>query len=197
MDLEKLREYVALGGSMLALASTGYFWFVRANRERMQLSIYPAGSLRGSVLANEDFDTLRRVSPNTGQVCAKYFLDLAIVNNSTLPNAVLGVRVKIQMADGSVRTMDTQPADPQEVLVPANLRPLSTAHFRLAVSTAIDGSLTGGFAERESQAADALQYHPEVTVELMALGEKKFSRTFRDDGQKLNRTPAATDQKAA
>lgn len=197
MDVETLREYVALGSSLLALASTAYFWFVRANRERMQLSIYPAGALRGSVLANEDFDTLRRVSPNKGQVCAKYFLDLAIVNNSTLPNAVLGIRVKIQMADGTVRTMDTHPADPQQVLVPANLNPLSTAHFCLAVSTAIDGLLTGGFAEREYQAADALEFQPEVTVELMALGEKKFSRTFKDNGQRLNRTPVATNQKAA
>lgn len=43
IDLETLREYVALGGSALALASTGYFWAIRANRERMNLEVHPVG----------------------------------------------------------------------------------------------------------------------------------------------------------
>lgn len=197
VDLESLREYVALGGSALALASTGYFWVVRANRERMQLDIHPIGSLRGTVLMNEDFETFRRLSPGEGEVCVKYFADIAVVNNSSLPNALLGIQVRMRLADGQWRSMDVQPRQSDSVLVPANLDPLSTAHVPLALATSIAGTLTGGFAEREQAAGDALAATPEMEVQLTSLGGKTFIHRYRDDGRGLRRSVAQPISKAA
>lgn len=197
VDLESLREYVALGGSALALVSTGYFWAVRANRERMQLDIHPIGSLVGTVLMNEDFETFRRLAPGEGEVCVKYFADIAVVNNSSLPNALLGIEVRMRLADGQWRSMDVQPRQPDTALVPTNLAPLSTAHLGLALATSIPGSLKGGFAEREQAAGDALAAKPEIEVSLTSLGRQSFVHRYVDDGKSLRRSIRESISRAA
>lgn len=197
MTPETLREYVALIGSALALLSTAYFWFVRANRERMSVTAHPVASMQGCVLFNEDYETYQRVRPGDGEVCVKYLLDIAAVNNSSLPNSILGIRVWLRFDDEGWKEMDVRHEDPTQRLFPANTDPLSTAHLPLAIATAIPGSLKGGFAERAAGAGDVLPVRPEVRIELKTLANKTFRCQFEDDGKGLQRSETKSVRMAA
>lgn len=192
-DLETLREYVALGGSLIAVASTFYFWLVRANRERAQLTAHIVAPLTGCVLMNEDYETLRRVNPGEGKVCAKYFLSLAVVNNSSLPNALIGAKVWMQFFDGpsdaqlTWKAMDVQPIHPDTPLFPINLSPLSTASLPLYLAAAINGTIDGGFTRRAISAAEALPQPVPVRIELLGVNHQTFQIDLSDIGDGLTR----------
>lgn len=192
-DLETLREYVALFGSLIAVASTFYFWLVRANRERAQLAAHIVAPLTGCVLMNEDYETQRRVDPGQGQVCAKYFLSLAIVNNSSLPNALIGVKVWMQVYGGESglqltwKAMDVQPIHPETSLFPINLSPLSTAALPLCLAVAIEGTIDGGFTRRAIAAAEALPQPVPIRIELHGVNHQTFQIELTDAGDGLTR----------
>ena len=60
-DMGMAREGLSLMASFFAVASTFYFWLVRANRERAKLAACTVTGLRGTMLmAMEDTATYRR-----------------------------------------------------------------------------------------------------------------------------------------
>lgn len=187
-DPETIRETVALVSSFIAVASTFYFWLVRANRERAQLTVQAVAPLTGTVLMNEDYETQQRVRAGDGMVCAKYFLSLAVVNNSSLPNALIGVRVWMPFRDGEhsdrvVWTeMDIRHFQPETALFPINLQPLSTSSLSLAMAAAIPGTHDGGFARRALTATEALSMPVPIRVELRGLNHQTFVVEIEDAG---------------
>ncbi|KAA1260929.1 hypothetical protein LF1_34710 [Rubripirellula obstinata] len=202
-DPETAREYLALTGSAIAVASTLYFWLIRANCEKAQLEVHPVHALSGSVLLNEDYETLRRLNCKEGEVGAKYFLGLALANNSTLPNAIIGIRVwiKFDQAESSNgeswREMDVACSDGQSDLVPINIAPLTTAALNLALSTAITGTLQGGHVDRQMRASEALPPQVPIRIEMRAIGGKTFTQNFIDPGTRLPRTQGNLDSAKA
>jgi len=188
-QLENLREYASLGGSMLALASTFYFWLVRANRERSRLAVHPIGDMQGTALmAMDDVETYRRLSPTDDQMCVKYWLHLAIVNNSSLPNALLGARVWLWLASGEMREMDVRHESPDQDLFPANLSPLTTVSLKLALAATIDKVEDNSFAGRAAAAGDLLPPQIPIRIELEALQGQKFVCEIIDHCNGLQRS---------
>ncbi len=196
-DPETLREYVALVGSLIAVASTLYFWLVRANRERAKLTAHAVSPLTGCVLMNEDYETQRRVNPGQGQVCAKYFLSLAVVNNSSMPNALIGAKVFLPLRSKTSPSptwteMDVRHLQADTPLFPINLSPLSTCSLPLAISAAIDGTLDGGFAGRAITAGEALPSPIPIRIELKGVGDQVFQVELLDNAIGMVRAqPAA------
>ncbi len=189
MDLETSREYASLVGSTIAVCSTFYFWLIRSNRERAQLVAHPVGGLEGTLLmAMDDALTYRRVAPADGEVVLKYWLHLAIVNNSLLPNALLGARIWMKFADGEWREMDVHHEMPDQDLFPTNIDPLTTAGLKLALSCKQPGKIEGGFAERAQAAGDALPRQIPIRIRLKALQDQTFHCEFADDGDGLQRS---------
>lgn len=198
-DPETVREYLALTGSAIAVASTLYFWLVRANREKAQLEVHPVHPLSGTVLFNEDYETLRRLKCKDCEVGVKYFLGLALANNSTLPNAIIGIRVWMKFAqtgsaDSSAwREMDVTRSDGENDLVPLNIAPLTTSALHLGLSAPIIGTIEGGFVDRQIRASDALPKQVPIRIEMRAIGGKTFSQNFLDPGTRLIRADEAVD----
>lgn len=197
LDPETIREYVALGGSAIAMASTVYFWWIRSDRERPRMVVQSLLPMTGWVLCNDDYETQRRVGPGMGEVVAKYRLKLVVVNQSLLPNAALALRVSLQLNDGSWRVMDVAGIDGDLSPFPKNVSPMTTQCFDLALAMAINGTLRGGFAEREAAAGDALPPRIPIRIELLGLNEQVFSFTLTDQGQGLSRTETQSQCRAA
>ena len=176
-DIESTKEAVSLGGSLLALSSTAYFWLVRSNRERARLQVHVVGEHWCNVpMPQEDPEAYQRCQPGDEEVAANYGVTVAAVNNSTLPNALVGIRSWLQLADGrwqecTVRTW--QDAD-TPLQLPLNLSPLTTAGIQLTLSIAIHGNYDGGFQGRRETATKALAGEPRVRIELEALQGKTF-----------------------
>lgn len=182
-------ELVSLGGSAIAVISTFYFWLVRAKGERPHLVIHPIGHLTGfAMMASDDGDTYRRLGGPPERTFLKYGLRLAIVNNSSLPNALLDARVWIEMADGKWRLMDVAHPEPGESLFPVNLGPLTTHGVVLALATGGFELADTSFAGRDAAGGDALPRRVPIRVELTGLGDRKFKYEFVDDGDGLVRT---------
>lgn len=198
-DIQSTKEAVSLGASGLALLSTGYFWMVRANRERMKLTLHPVGRLWGNVpMPQEDAEAYRKLRPEEGNTCATYGADLAVVNHSSLPNALLSVRAWLELADGTwceamVRLHDTSDPELPELRMPLNLSPLTTAGLGMRLSIVIPGNWDGGFHGREVTAGDALAPVPQLRVELSALqGKSAFDQlTLSAEGLKRTEPVAA------
>jgi hypothetical protein len=188
-EFEAAREYASLCGSVIALISTFYFWLVRANRERPQLEIHPIGDMQGClILFNEDSETYQRLRPSKQEHCAKYWLHLAVVNNSSLPNAVLGIRVWLQRRNGDWQPMDVRHQTPNEDLLPINVDPLTTASLKLSLAMLYSGELQNDFAGRAAAAGDALPREIPIRIELTGLGERQFCKSFSDSGNGLKRS---------
>lgn len=197
-DMGMARESLSLMASFFAVASTFYFWLVRANRERAKLVACTITGLRGTMLmAMEDTATYRRVAPGENEIVLKYWLNLAIVNNSSLPNALLGIKVWVKFTDGRWHAMGVASADPEADLFPQNIDPLTTAGMKLALATKCEGCIGGGFRERECAAGDALPELVPVRVELEALQGQTFVSEWLDDGRLLQRTTEQSGLAAA
>jgi hypothetical protein len=168
-------------------------WLVRANRERANLTAHSVAPLTGCVRMNEDYETMRRVNPSDGEVCAKYYLSLAIVNDSTLPNALIGARVWLQFRSDDVKfgeawkEMDVRHVQSETSLFPINLPPLSTCSLPLAIAAAIQGSMDGGFAGRGIKASEALPAPNPIRIELRGVNDPFFLAEFNDGGTAMVR----------
>ena len=199
IDFQTAREYFSLVASTTAIASTFWFWLVRNRRERPSLSVHPLGNLQGSAVRSmDDLDTYRQVNPADGHVCLRYCLDLAVVNDSLLPNAVLDISVSLQMVDGTWQQMHVRPADPEQSLFPINLVPMTTAGVQLVISTSYPGVYEGGYRELAEMAGDLLQHQPQIRVQLNGLRQCNFAARWIDNGEGLKRSETSPGiQKAA
>ena len=188
LNFESAREYASLTGSVIAVFSTLYFWLVRANGELGRLQVHPISDLEGCVLLPmEDTETYRRLVRQEGEYCLKYWLHVAVVNNSTLPDALLGASVRLKMADGLWHDMDVRMAD-QESEFPMNLTPLTTASLKLVLS--IPHLLTNENSNigRVTAAGDAVPRQVPIRIELKGLNDRTYQYDLLDSGDGLRRS---------
>lgn len=162
--------YVSLAGSVFSTACTAYFWFVKARRERPDLSAH--------LLDHQFFLSLgqketRLIGCNLGIIYA---------NNSILPDAVLGLRLWVKTTCGDWKLMQDVICDSSTAL-PLNLPPQQTCLLRLT------GQLHFGRDERleaESNITAAyLQEHVagprEFKLETLGLNDHVATEIMRMD----------------
>ncbi|MEQ8211215.1 MAG: hypothetical protein RH917_15415 [Lacipirellulaceae bacterium] len=191
LDIESTKEAISLGASFMALASTAYFWLVRANRERAQVQVQPVGQTWGNVpMPQEDPEAYQRLTLEEGQIPATYGIDFAVVNNSSLPNALLGVKGWLQLADDSWREAYVRIWEDSETpgKLPMNLSALNTAGLQLTLTIPIIGNYDGGFQGRRETAGNALAQEHRVRLELTALQGKTFLQDMLLPADELERT---------
>jgi hypothetical protein len=147
-------------GSALTAAWTAYFWVVRVKRERPDLRPHLADH---EVFLGNTVGEARQVGIKLGLVVANY---------SSLPNALLGVRLWIRKRDGGWLPIESVTFDAKTPLpfnVPAMQTVLVRIMGRVAFPTAddIEGTPT--------TLADYLNRHAatprEIGVELRGLGD--------------------------
>jgi hypothetical protein len=109
---------LSLAGSAFSTVCTAYFWLVRVQRERPQLSPF--------VIDREFF--LGGMTTQSRQIGFK--VGLVIANYSTLPNAVLGAGVGLHGKEGGIEEIAPVTFDKQTPL-PLNVPPLQTVLLRL------------------------------------------------------------------
>ncbi len=163
METEQLLDMVSLSGSVLATGITLFFWLVKARREKPLLRSYAVGSL----------DAAQAPSAKDGHVRNTFFYRGVVANYSTLPNAVIGVRVRVKMRSGE--WVEAQVSAEKEQQLPLNVSPLQTAPLVLQVGLESTGSLSGSTTiDRRDNALAALSSPPQFDVELTALGRRAF-----------------------
>lgn len=109
---------MSLAGSAFSTACTAYFWFVKARRERPDLSAH--------LLQHEFFLSLGK----TDTRLIGCTLGVIYANNSILPDAVLGLRLWVKTTSGGWKLMEDVICDSSTAL-PLNLPPQQTCLLRL------------------------------------------------------------------
>lgn len=178
-DVMTARELASLTGSLIAVTSTLYFWLIRSNDEKPNLELFALKPPEGSVmLPQEQPHGFYKFCPSDDHVCAMYWLDLAVVNNSTLPNAILGLQASMRLADNTWREAMVQ--TPDETPLPLNLSPLTTIGLPVTLSLPIEGPLGSDNAARAMQATNALTKPIQLRISLHGLKNRTFDVVLTD-----------------
>jgi hypothetical protein len=118
---QSLLPAVSFAGSAASVGVTGYFWLVKVNRERPRLLIEGVDHVSHIDLGNCEAD-VRTLCFRQG---------LVVVNESTLPSAVLGASVRVRSRVGKDwHTVDGVRPAPGSTL-PLNLPPLQSGLLTL------------------------------------------------------------------
>ena len=179
-NFEAFSHIASLSASAIALASTSYFWLVKVNRERPAIEVEPVGNVNGSVLVPRfHMDSFQAIRPREDQVMVGYWLNLAVVNNSVLPNAIIEVSAKVRLAyEGWVpvraNLFSHDPETAAETL-PINVAPLSTARVPLELTLAMSGDDSGlGNRERADLATAALAEGNSIEITIKGVRDTSF-----------------------
>ena len=179
-NFQTISQIVSLSGSAIALASTAYFWLVKVNRERPAMVVEPVGSVTGSVIIpRADIESYQAIKPRDDQVLVGYWLNLAVVNNSVLPNAIIEVSAKVRLNDEGWVTarssLFSQDAETAPDSLPINVAPLSTARVPLALKLAMRGDDSGlGNRERTDMATNALAEGNSIEITIKGVRNTSF-----------------------
>lgn len=169
-DLNHLLTLVSLAGAVLSGAGTAWFWLVRSRGERPQLACELAGH---EFYLGDGRQESRMLGLR---------LKLIVANDSTLPNAVLGARGWVALADGGWQELAPLAFD-CDTPRPVNMPPLQTA------LVTVNGYLTfpaGEETERRT-AHETLKAYADrhladprwVRVELRGMKDRSFAATLR------------------
>jgi hypothetical protein len=147
-------------GTVLSFAWTAYFWLIRVKRERPDLRPY---------IADQEWFLGSTVGP-TRQIGVK--LGVIVANYSSLPNALLSIRLWLRQREGrwlAVEGVSFDPKTPLPFNVPAMQTVLVRVTGRVAFPTtdAIEGDSTTLSKYLERYAAQPRQ----IGVELRGLGD--------------------------
>lgn len=164
VDLQWVVALVSLVGAAFSTATTIYYWFVRVRSERpnLQCDLADRELFLGAGIAESRQLGLRA--------------SLVVINGSSLPNAVLGVRVWVMGREGQwlpVEKLSFEKATPR----PVNLPALQTA--LVVVSGQINlphvAELEQGGNKTLLNYAERFLANPrEIKVELKGVKEKRF-----------------------
>ena len=161
-------DWVNFVMSTLTGIFTLYFWLVRANKERPKLSIYQIKPLDAQFLAsgpNAPPDTMR----------SQFFLSVAVANDSTSPNALLGLRAMVKLNNGEWSEAKVSIDD--KTPVPCNVTPMQTVSISFSATVIVPDRPESAPRVSQRQAAIESVADPvQVVVELRSLGEKRFSQ---------------------
>lgn len=119
-SLKPMMPLISLVGSTASLGITSYFWFVKANREKARL-------LCDSV-PHVTFVDLHQCTDETRWL--NFQLGLVVVNESSLPNAVLNAKVFAKSKKNGLQEMtDVRPVPGTNF--PVNLPPMQSGMLKL------------------------------------------------------------------
>lgn len=110
---------ISLTGSVFSTACTGYFWFVKVRKEQPNLKCFLHD--HELFLGNGRSQT-RGIGLNTHIIVANY---------STLPTAILGVKLSVKLNTGEWQPVTAVTCDKAAPL-PLNVNPLQTTMLRLS-----------------------------------------------------------------
>jgi hypothetical protein len=163
---------VSLIGSAFSAACTAYFWFVRVQRERPDVTAH--------LLEHEFFLGQGRADERA----IGFKLAVVLANNSILPDAVLGARVWLRTAGGQWLPLEGVTCDQRSPL-PLNLPPQQTGILRLAgrISFATDDEAESQRAIAEAYVARHLSRPLEITVQTLGLNERVTTSVLYCDPQ--------------
>jgi hypothetical protein len=164
MDLQTALSVASMAGAAISTVATVWFWFVRVRGERANLSC--------ELSERELF--LGAMTEQKRQIGLK--LSLVVVNGSTLPNAVLGVKVRVRLREGAWAEAERVSFD-RSTARPINLPALQTAQV------VVSGYLTFAYASELEQGNKALAAYSdryltdprEIEVELKGLNDRRFA----------------------
>jgi hypothetical protein len=155
----------SLLGAAFSTITTVYFWFIRVRAERPNLSCE---------LADREL-FLGAGTAETRQIGMK--LSLVVINGSTLPNALLGVRLWVKLREGTWVEMERVSFD-RTTPRPVNIPALQTAALCIA------GHATFPCAQELEQGGNKtlvayterfLTNPREIKVELRGLNNRRFT----------------------
>jgi len=109
---------ISLAGSIFSTTCTGYFWFVKVRKEQPHLVSFLHD--HELFLGNGRGDT-RSIGLN---------VQIIVANNSSLPNAILGVKLSVKLKTGDWQPVTGVGCDKSAPL-PLNISPLQTTLLRL------------------------------------------------------------------
>ncbi|GAB5402550.1 MAG: hypothetical protein Aurels2KO_07810 [Aureliella sp.] len=168
----ELEALLSLVCSTAALLSTGYFWLVRNNLERQNLSIQTLSPLSGSVvLVQEDTFPYDTLVCRDDQHWARYQCQLVIVNNSVLPNSILSLRVWLAAPDGSWADAHARISD--NSALPVSLPPSSTTRLDTTLYVPV-GQRGSDRKQRIENAMKALHSERRIRVKVQTLNQNEF-----------------------
>jgi hypothetical protein len=165
MQMQTVIAVVSLVGAVFSTLTTIYYWFVRARGERP--------SLRCELADRELF--LGAGTAENRQIGLK--LGLVAVNDSSLPNAVLAVRVWVRQREGSWLEADRVSFD-KSTPRPFNLPALQTAFLCVSGYLTFPASSEleqGGNKTLVAYTERFLTNPREIKVELKGLNQKRFT----------------------
>jgi len=181
MDLQTAMTVVSMAGAAASTVATFYFWFVRMRGERPKLSCE---------LAEREL-YLGAMAGDSRQIGVK--LGLVVANGSSLPNAVLGVRMRVKLREGGWTETEKVTFD-RSTARPINLPAMQTAY--LVVNGYLTFPLAGDLEQGGGKALAAyvdrhLTSPREIEVDLKGLNEKWFACIVKYESAPSSSLPAA------
>lgn len=179
-NFEAISHIASLSASGIALASTAYFWLVKVNRERPALDVEPVGCVTGSILVPHfNAEIYQALRPREDQVLAGYWLNLAVVNNSVLPNAMIEISARLRLSnDGWIKArtgLFSSDADTVAPTFPMNIDPMSTCRVPLELTLAMRGDDSGlGNQARSEMAQAALVQGNSIEITIKGVRNTSF-----------------------
>lgn len=174
LDFERVSAIVSILASGGALASSAFLWLTRLNREKPSLNLELVSEVQGEFVVPHHFAALyQAVRPRDHEGLACFWVDLAIVNNSILPNAALQVDAEVKLSSGSWQRCLV---NLRESHLPANLEPQSTARLALQLATKLpyDNSRSSN-RDRVEQVTEQLSSDREVRISVRAVNRQEFT----------------------
>lgn len=168
---------MSLTGSIFSTTCTGYFWFVKVRREQPNLKCFLHD--HDLFLGNGRGDT-RGIGMNVNVIVANY---------STLPNAVLGVKLSVKLKEGQWQPLTGVTCDKGSPL-PLNINPLQTTILRLS------GRLTFATVDEAESQRDIVGAYGknyliqplEFQIELTSLNNRVESSQLRSEAKEKEAT---------
>jgi hypothetical protein len=163
MDLQTAMTVVSLAGAAASTGATVYFWFVRVRSERARLTC--------ELVERELY--LAGMTEQTRQVGLK--LGLVVANGSSLPNALLGVKVRVKLRDGGWLEAEKVAFD-KVTPRPINVTAMQTTFLvvNAYLSFASVSELEQGGKTLAAYADHYLANPREIEVELKGLNNRRF-----------------------
>ena len=181
--LQPMMPMASFIGSAASMGVTGYFWLVKMNRERPQLQF--------EVVEHVSFVD---VGPGTSDEQWLHFrLALVVVNNSSLPNAVLGTKVRVMPKQSAVWREAERVRPPRGSVFPLNLPALQsglvTLEWEMPFPTlANDAEFDAPDKIVEAYLKEHWDFCDHVSVELRGLRGVSFTELVPLHGSRMTST---------
>lgn len=170
-------------GSAASVTVTGYFWLVKMNKERPQLQFEVV-----------DHASFVDVGPGTAsEQWLKFRMALIVVNNSILPNVVLGTRVRVMPKRSAVWKEVERVRPVRGSVFPLNLPPQQSGLLTIEWEMCFPALANESELESPEQIVEAYlkenwDFADHVSVELRGLKGVSFTELLPLHGSRMTST---------